>query len=172
MAKKNAPPPAAGVKLEAIYLQRIQMERIGPWPEDHDELELGIKWGIGAVRLRNGRLGVEIAVQINQDEMISLEVAYRMELAATGDIPHRPGPDAFWRDAAAKVAPIIAVPYIREIVQSLSGRALNESVLLPIANYGAYFKPEEIVLGDEAKGDEPEAAVLQLKRGEPAASTA
>lgn len=171
MAKRNAAPPTAGVKLESIYLHRVQMERIGPWPEDQDEVDLGIKWGIGAVRLRGGRLGVEIAVQINHDEMISLEVAYRMELAATGDIPQRPGPEAFWRDAAARVAPIIAVPYIRELVQSLSGRALNESVLLPIANYGAYFKPEEIMLGDNVDEDESGSTAPQVKGGEPAAKT-
>lgn len=149
MAKKNQAPPAAGVKLEAIYLHKVQMERLGPWPDDHEELDLEIKWGIGAVQLSGGRLGVELSVQINREDMISLELAYRMELAATGEIPAKPGVEAFWRDAAARVAPIIAVPYMREAVHSLTGRALNESVMLPIANYGNYFKPEEIPLATE-----------------------
>ena len=153
MAKKNSAPPSGDVKLDAIYLHRVQLERLGAWPEGQEELDVSIKWGIGAVLLANGQLGVELGVKVEHEDMVALEVAYRMELSAAAEIPAKPGVEAFWRNAAARVAPIIAVPYIRETVHSLTGRALNESVLLPIANYGAYFKPEVIPLTFEIEAE-------------------
>lgn len=142
----QAPPPAAEVKLDSIVLQRVQLDRLGSWPDGEEDLDFDIRWGVGGVYLPGDRVGVEVAVRVVHADVVDLEVAYRLELSRSEGRAESSGAEQFWQAAVARLAPVIAVPYIRETVHSITGKAIGEGVMLPVANYGDYFSPEQIPL--------------------------
>lgn len=142
-------PPA---RLKSLTLQELRFERKGKWP-DPDEgagLELGANFALSAMRLAPGRLGVEFEVTIEPEGVFTFAVSYRMTFEVDS-----PSPDqelGVFRQVAARIAPIVAFPYIRETLTSMASKAgAPRMIALPILNVGAFFDPDEIEVGEVEK---------------------
>ena len=52
----------------------------------------------------------------------------------------------FSRTCAARLAPVIAFPYIRSLVTLVTANS-GEAVILPVTNVGAMFSPDQVDIG-------------------------
>jgi preprotein translocase subunit SecB len=150
VAERTAGAPlAAGATLRGMFLQNVQFTKEDEW--DHligEGKGITTNFSIRAARFPNGVVGVEFGVRIEEEGILSLRVDYRVEF----DINNPPADPALLeriqRDAAAKLAPVVVFPYIRETIQSLTAKAGKTPIILPIINIGAAFKPENIEFED------------------------
>lgn len=146
----DSPPPSAPVsraKLRSLILHHLSFTREGDWRERVSE-DVGIQttFSLRATRLKNHRLGVEFGLRMGEEGLIDLEIEYRLVFELTQSPEDDAERDSDYRSIAARLAPTIALPYIRETIQSVTGKASSTPIVLPVLNIGAAFSPESVEL--------------------------
>lgn len=165
MAKKKAAPKdelaaelAPKAQLTSLELGELHFQRRGLWPQAGDSgYDVDTRFGIQAVRIGPGELGVKFELSMKLPDVFELMVSYRMTFTAPA--PQGIGEVQFFQRVAARVAPIVAFPYIRESIASITAKAgATSPVLLPIMNVGAMFQPEslKILEVDDENGNDNE----------------
>lgn len=132
----------APVQLESLYLETMNFSRLGTpsgeAPESEIQFQLGVKWPSPR------RIAVRVQMTVRAPDVLSSTIAYVVTLAKT-----EPEDQAFWRQVAARLAPIILLPYIREVFSSAALRAGFSEAFLPIINIGSAFDPDKINMQKE-----------------------
>jgi hypothetical protein len=147
MAKSPAQKaPDTGIQLESFILIKAEAELLKPLPTGDEPLPGDALVGINPQRYSSDpkKLRVDFVYQV-PSEYLNLSVEYRLILLQIGEEPE--DTDSFWRRMVARTVPSIVMPYVRELVHSLTGRMGSPGFLLPVLNYGYVFEPDEIEIG-------------------------
>jgi hypothetical protein len=140
---KTAAAPDAEVRLLAVALHDVAFELLGnrdlkPGEEIDVQFVLSTHW-LSPFE----QLGVQLSLTVDAVDLARARVSYRAILAAANP-GQKKNDERFWRIAAARIAPIVMYPYLRETFHTLMARSGKPSVLLPILNIGAAFDPDVI----------------------------
>lgn len=155
-----------GAELKSVHLQDAHLRRLGSWPKSGKKApQFDTEFGLTAKRLTDSLLGVEFGVTVKRERVVDAHVKYRMTFEVQGE----PGEerDSMLRGVAARLAPIVAYPYVRETITSLFLKAGGPHLILPVLNVGALFSPDEIKiteLEDNEDADGPAAQPPDRKR--------
>jgi preprotein translocase subunit SecB len=156
---KPASQVRSSANLVGMALHEARFKRIGPWPvpREDDGFDADTQFGLTARRLNRGELGVELELKVTVPEVFESAVSYRMQFSFD---PDEIDEMETCRAIAARVAPIVSYPYIREVLSSLAMRAGSPvPFTLPVLNVGAMFDPESIEITDEASQSNSQAAI-------------
>jgi len=147
LGSEHSPVPGVGVQLTALFLRSLRFERLpqneAPAPTS-GELDANIGLGVG--RPARDRLNVELSVAFETPGAARVEVTYLAQFRRASDAPAETPEEDYWRAIAAQVAPVVLYPYIRETINSLTGKAGIPSMILPVVNFRAMFDPAEIAI--------------------------
>jgi hypothetical protein len=149
-----------GVHIVLVELQRLSFEQIEDAPEEG--FEPSLQFGIGLARLEELVLGVEYIVRFVENPYVRFEAAYRGAFERGEPFAEGESETQFWQSVAARIAPTVLYPYLRETASGVLGKAGFGRITLPIVMAGAMFKPEGLeippVQGVEDLRDRPESA--------------
>jgi hypothetical protein len=152
--KPSSSTVSSGIQLEYFMLVKVDTELLQPLPGDDEVLPGDAQLGVSAVRhpVERTRLRVEIEYNVS-GEHLNLLIVYRMGFVQIGEEPE--DIDAFWRRMVARYAPGITMPYVREMVHTITGKMGSRGFLIPVLNYDSVFRPDDIEIGvhaDESRG--------------------
>jgi hypothetical protein len=85
-------------------------------------------------------VGVEFGTRLKTREGLVAEIIYRMQFERGPGASEEYKGEAFAKQVAARIAPTVAFPFLRETLHSLTGKS-SEPFLLPILNVGTMFEP-------------------------------
>lgn len=146
------------VRIGAPQIWRVEFQRQDTVSEQegHQEGRSGNpELGLGIQRWSHDTIGVQLSAKIEDVEMISSRIDCRLELSIIPvDKEREVDFDRELRYAAARVAPVIMYPYIRETIMGLSLKAGLEPVVMPVINVAALFDPEELDVSPFSEEDE------------------
>lgn len=151
MAKKLTEATVPGIQLEYFVLMKAEAEALRPLPNPGDEDVVGeeASLGISAARYPKDPKALRVDFEYTlSGGPIKLLLLYRMRFIQVGPEPAADEVDDFWRRMVARFAPTITMPYVREMVHSLTSRMGSVGFLVPVANYGLVFEPEAIEFGE------------------------
>lgn len=100
-------------------------------------------------------VGVEFGTRFKTDGGLVVEIIYRMQFGRGPGASEQYEAEAFAQQVAARIAPVVAFPFVRETLSTLTGKS-SEAVLLPIMNIGTLFDPETVPVS--GVGDQPAEA--------------
>jgi hypothetical protein len=116
--------------------------------ESDDEIpaaaEGKIDFKLRLARLEFLKLGVEFGVSIEEVQGLVASVLFRMTLTLEEESPEAADPETAFRQAAARLAPTVMYPYVREALSSLATKAQIPNFVLPIINFGEIYSADEI----------------------------
>ncbi len=148
--------PKIGFQLRDMALRRVEVERLGNLPDGPEE-GLTIRFQLGLDRPSDDELGVELILRVSHNDILQAEISYRGLFVYTGSDDHPPT-DSVLRSFAARVAPSILYPFIRETLASLVVKTGLPALVLPVLNFEGVFDQEAVVIptvggtGGEANG--------------------
>lgn len=143
----SAPGLVPAAQLNWLVLQHAHFDLLGDWPGTKKGLEVTTNFHLSAVRLGAGELGVEFRLEMRQEGVFETTVAYRMGFAV--ETPEGEVETEVFQRVAARIAPIVAFPYIREMVTSLAAKSgAPAPIILPVLNVGGIFAPDGIQIVD------------------------
>lgn len=142
-------------ELWRVVFERVEADQVGGTPPDAQEVQFRL--GFGAVRTAADTVTIELSANSTEGMPIRFEISYRTTLMIEQT---REGPsinlDTALSDVAARVGPVVAHPYLREALTSLSTRAGMPPFALPVMNVGAMFESPN--LGGETQEPSPSSA--------------
>lgn len=159
MPDQNSPDAAFEVQLASLLLRRLAIERLGPLQEDSSR-RLEANLGIGAAKQEGNQLAVEMVVSVDHEGVVKLSATYRAVFRASDEVP-----DEQWREFAARTAPTVMYPYIRETITGLVVKAGLPQLFTPILNFAAVFDPEDVDLDASAEPPTEAAEPLASDQG-------
>lgn len=135
-----------GIQLESFILVKAEVELLRTLPTSDDPLPGESYIGISPERYSDEpkKLRVDFSYK-SSSEYLDLSLEYRLRFVQVGAKPE--DMDAFWRRMVARMVPTIAMPYVREMVHSLTSRMGSSGYLVPVSNYGTVFDPDDITIG-------------------------
>lgn len=94
-------------------------------------------------------VGVEFGVTCRSaDGDLVVQVVYRMEFnrgpSMAADFPD----EQFAREVASRIGPIVAFPFIRETIASLTSKS-GDPVVMAVVNVGSMFNPDDIKIATD-----------------------
>jgi hypothetical protein len=129
-----------GVELLAINLHDVIFHASGrAWDPDSDS---SLSLSVGTTRPSRLEIIVQVSLEVDDGPVVRATVAYRLRLKVTKDLADG-DLEAFLRLTAARLAPVIAYPYIRETLHGLAMKS-GLPLVLPIANVGAMLNPDQV----------------------------
>lgn len=136
----------AAVQLEYITLFSADFRVVGDMPEANETREIIASFSMATKFISEYALGVEISAEISvKPPTVESTIVYRGVFSRPADQPPKPRDDPFWKQVAARIAPITIYPYIRETFTGLAAKAgAHPALSLPIMNVGEMWKPEAI----------------------------
>ncbi len=141
--KQDRPQWGDGVLISSPRLYRITFAR-----ESEEEIpeaaEGRIEFKLNLERHAPLQLGIEFGVGIEDVPGIEANVLFRMTCTLAEGSPEAKDPETAFRQAAARLAPTVMYPYVREALASLAQKAQIPSFVLPIVNFGRVYQAESI----------------------------
>ncbi len=146
----------AAFQVVALSLQELSFERLeGAPPEGKHETP--VEFGLSVGDPSSGSLPIRLAVTIDERPAYRLRVVYGAVFRPTEDAPDE-NREASWRIVAARLAPTILYPFIRETIATVLQKAGLPALIAPVINFASLLPPEEIVFaraGETAELAEP-----------------
>jgi preprotein translocase subunit SecB len=149
--------PPVNVNLEGLFLLALDFQSKGK-PQG-GLLNVPVNLKLALLRPEENVLVADLSLTIDMPTVVSATITYRCVFRAAAAPVEEP--NLYWRMVAARIAPAVAYPYIRETFGYLSLKAGHPQPLLPVMNVGAFFDPQTIDLPDvqgkatEAGADPP-----------------
>lgn len=158
-----------GVRVSAPLLTRVMLE--GQDPEgtetdtSHGENEARFRLRFSAARTEDASVTIELGAEGTTPENMRFEIGYQATL--TVEQPDANGGADLGEtlaNVAFRLGPVVAYPYIRETLTTLTTKAGIQSVVLPIINVGAIFEPSELEDHREAAAPQPQAKPKRTRK--------
>lgn len=145
--------PGISMQLKSVVLQRMTFERLGKRPREA-ETGLEVRFSLSTRRPTEATLQVRLTLQLVHSEVFEGAVSYIGTFTRTGE-PDANG-EGQLRYFAAKVAPTILYPYIRETVTSVVVKSGLPALMLPIINFADVFDLDDVELAPVGGIDDEE----------------
>lgn len=136
--------PRADVQVQGLSLRSARFERLGSGQLDQVQVE----FGIGFARLGRAVLGVELRLEMEQEGVCRIAVAYRGTFERQTPFEEDEDELTYWQHIASRVATIVLFPYLRAEVSHLVMAARMPDVLVPLVNPAELFDPETLEIPD------------------------
>jgi hypothetical protein len=105
-----------------------------------------VEYQLGVQRFDELSIGVQFGAELMDIPDLKAIVIYRMMFRIKDTAPEAADPEAAFRPAIARLAPLAMLPFVRETLVSVFQRALLPSHVLPITYVGGMWSPESIEL--------------------------
>ena len=143
----RVPPPPAAVTVNAVVLHSASFETIGSMPVAGDERHMETTFELSTSWTEEGLLGVQFGLAVEIKETCNANIVFRGYFRRPDGQEPKAREDPFWQTVAARLAPTMIYPYIRETFTSLALKAgAPTTLILPVINVGAIWKPDEVVI--------------------------
>jgi preprotein translocase subunit SecB len=136
------------LRIASLELHKIQFEILDPSLAEDEDLDARLGFGLSVARPSVNSLGVEYGVQIAENPAFRMEIAYRATFERVPPFGEGEDQQKFWRVVAARMAPTVIYPYIRETATTLFAKAGFPPSLMPVLQVGAMFEPEDTDIPD------------------------
>lgn len=131
-----------GIEIQSCRLDSVVFHRRGkPTAGEHDiesEVSLGVSEPQG------DRLTVRLSYRMIDPGVMDIDVAYAVVLRRTGSFKFDGDELTAWRHVAARLAPVIVYPFVRETIATTLQKAGLEGPMPPILDFRQVFDPENI----------------------------
>ncbi|HEY7770594.1 hypothetical protein [Longimicrobium sp.] len=155
----SAVPPVAA-KLVDLYLYRVRYTERRTQSDEDEEMAANTTFFLSARLFADRTVGVEVGTKVKTRAGLLVEVIYRTRFERGPGVQEDMPQEAFGRQVAARVAPVVAFPFIRETIASLTGKS-GDTFMMPVVNVGAIFDPDSltfVVTRPKGARDEPPPA--------------
>jgi preprotein translocase subunit SecB len=134
------------LRLGIPEIRRALFERIADQVEGEAEYEYRLDLSVN--RSGRNRVVVELTAESHDSNAVEFRVTCRlgMEVHPVEEADQDFDYDTVLRDVSVRIGPVVAYPYIRELISNLSQRSGIDPVVLPVMNMGAVFDPASMVL--------------------------
>jgi hypothetical protein len=127
----------AGVVFTAPRLASLHFEVDGELDLNLEEIPTEFKLRVG--RLSQLELFVEFGVEIVEIHGLTGLCIYRAEFSLKEGSPEAANAEEAFRSLAARLAPTLLYPFVREALHSAAARAHLPSIVAPIVNFSGVF---------------------------------
>ena len=143
------------IQLEHLGLKHTVFQRLGDRPKAGSPPP-EVNFGLGARFLPAGELLVELTVELSHEDVVEATVTYLGVFSREEGEEPEPVEKLReeWRFFAAKVAPTVLYPYVRETLTTLALKSGLPALVVPIVNFAGVFDPADMAL--EVLEDPPE----------------
>lgn len=151
----HSPPklPEVPFRIVALALQELNFKRLeGAPPKGPHETPVEFTLAVGEPS--SGALPIQLTVQMEEKDAFRVLVTYSVVIQQLQEVPEEER-EQTWRVLAARIAPTVMYPYIRETISSLVQKAAFPSFIAPIINFAKLIPPEEIVFSATAEDVHP-----------------
>lgn len=144
--------PAVSIQLESLALRSVEFERLGPLsPGDDAALEANFSLQLG--RPTEHSLSVDLSVEVEHPGVMKASVTYTAVFAQTSFLPGDRDPAEVWTQFAARNAPLVLYPYVRETMTMLTTKSGLPPFVPPILDFSRVFDPAVIQLPEPEQPD-------------------
>jgi preprotein translocase subunit SecB len=134
-------PRPVGVRLVGLYLHEMQFIRFEGTPREEIS-QIPLTFNISTAWLSLEQIAVRLMVSFEIRNVAKVSVAY---VATFKDLDKdEEKPDMFWRQVAARLAPTVIFPYVRETISSMAMKSGLSQLNLPVLNVSVLFDPSTI----------------------------
>lgn len=133
-----------GVVISPPALYSLQFEWRGSSEPDMSTAQT--EFSLGVFRFHPLKLGVQFGAAVVDVPKLTARAVFRMVISLLPDSPEAENPDVAFKQFACRVAPLTIYPFVREAITSAAMKAQLPGMVLPIANVGALFTPDEITI--------------------------
>jgi len=146
------------IQLKHMGMEHAVFQRLGGL-EEAEGAPPQMKFGLGAKLLPSGELIIEMTVEVSHQDVLEASVTYLgVFFRGEAEEPELAGKvEEDWRFFAARVAPTVLYPYVRETLTTLALKAGLSALVVPIVNFSGVFDPADMefeVVDDAAEKKE------------------
>jgi preprotein translocase subunit SecB len=131
-----------GIKVQACRLDSLVFHRRGMAPEGEHEIESEV--GLGVSEPQGDLLTVRLNYKMVDASVMDIDAAYVVVLRRTEQFEFEGDELTAWRHVAARLAPVILYPFVRETIATTLQKAGLEGPMPPILDFRRVFDPESI----------------------------
>lgn len=137
-----------------MVLRKVSVEALGKGPGDVAEPPI-VNFELGVARPSNVGLDIKLDVSLTHEGVLRAGLTYvgRFLRLEAGAAPR----EEDLRFFAAKIAPTVLYPFIRETLASLVVKTGLPPLILPVLNFGEVFDPNEVEIPPVADETEEES---------------
>jgi len=132
-----------GWQIQAMVLRKAVFELLGKLPHEASESPTA-NFALTIGRPSADALIVELGLSLDHKEVLRSEVVYAGQWVSTDGGEAMSDQDLKY--FAAKVAPSILYPFLRETLASLSVKAGLPPLVLPVVNFERVFNPADVAV--------------------------
>lgn len=131
-----------GINIQSCRLDSLVFHRRGKPPEGKHEIESEV--GLGVSEPEGDLLTVRLNYKMADAAVMDIDAAYVVVLQRTDKFEFDGDELTAWRHVAARLAPVILYPFVRETIATTLQKAGLEGPMPPILDFRRVFEPESI----------------------------
>lgn len=140
-----------GIKIQSCRLDSLVFHRRGKPAEGEHDIDSEV--GLGVSEPQGDLLTVRFNYKMVDPSVMDIDAAYVVVLRKTEEFEFEGDDLNAWRQIAARLAPVILYPFVRETIATTLQKAGLEGPVPPILDFRNVFDPENIkfTAGGQAK---------------------
>ncbi|MFC1531203.1 protein-export chaperone SecB [Gemmatimonadota bacterium] len=133
-----------GIDIVSCRLDHIHFIRRGGSEDVDDSREVDTKVELGVAAPEGDTLSVRLKLTLDDAPVARISVAYVVTLRKTEQFRFEGSEADAWRNIAARLAPVILYPFLRETVATTLQKSGLPGPVPPILDFRRVFEPSEI----------------------------
>lgn len=139
-----------GLDVRSFRLDHLLFDRRGRPPEAKHQVDIQV--GLGVVPPERDTILVRLEMKVRDESFMRIETAWVVELCKTSSFEFNGTEEEAWRHIAARLAPVLLYPFVRETIVSTLKKAGLDEPIPPILDFRQVFDPDSISLAAHQAG--------------------
>lgn len=139
-----------GLDVRSFRMDHLLFDRHGNPPMTEHQVDIHV--GLGVVPPHQDTIQVRLEMKVLGESFMRVETAWIVELCKTAHFEFDGTEDEAWRHIAARLAPVLLYPFVRETIVSTLKKAGLDGPIPPILDFRRVFDPDSISLANHPAG--------------------
>ena len=129
------------VELAGLVLLQLHFEKLARDTSADTSPSSPLNLTLAVAEVSASRAVIDVTFALRVEKAFDVTVAHRVVFRLPADRPQPDNIEDHWRQVAARLAPVVVYPYVREVVSSVTAKAGMAAATLPVLNVGAALDP-------------------------------